>query len=164
MNPVLTTEGLAIGPEAADQPEVVALIEALDAYQKPLYPAESHHGVDIATLMQPNVLFLVARAQGRAVGCVGLMLLSGYGEIKRMYVDPACRGLGVGRRLIEALEAQALARGCTLLRLETGPRQPEALRVYERHGFVRRGPFGAYWDDPNSVFMEKRLALPVAAG
>jgi putative acetyltransferase len=156
--------GPQIGLESPDQPDVVALIEALDAYQKPLYPAESHHGVDIATLMQPNVLFLVARAEGRAVGCVGLMLLPGYGEIKRMYVDPACRGLGIGRRLLEALEAEALVRGCSLLRLETGPLQPEALHVYERHGFARRGPFGDYWDDPNSVFMEKRLALPAVAG
>jgi putative acetyltransferase len=156
--------GLQIGLEPPDQPDVVALIDALDAYQKPLYPAESHHGVDIATLMQPNVLFLVARAEGRAVGCVGLMLLPGYGEIKRMYVDPACRGRGIGRRLLDALEAQALQRGCSLLRLETGSLQPEALRVYERHGFARRGPFGDYWDDPNSVFMEKRVASHAVAG
>ncbi|RQP22389.1 GNAT family N-acetyltransferase [Piscinibacter terrae] len=147
-----------IAPERADQPDVVALIEALDAYQKPMYPAESHHGVDIATLMQPNVLFVVARDEhGSAVGCAGLMLADGYGEIKRMYVDPASRGRGLGRALLDALEAMALARGCTLLRLETGPKQPEALRTYERQGFVRRGPFADYWDDPHSVFMEKAL-------
>lgn len=147
-----------IAPERADQPDVIALIDALDAYQKPLYPAESHHGVDIATLMQPNVLFVVARdEEGAAIGCAGLMLADGYGEIKRMYVDPGSRGRGLGRALLDALEAQALERGCNVLRLETGPRQPEALRTYERQGFRRRGPFGDYWDDPHSVFMEKTL-------
>lgn len=56
-----------IALESADQPEVVALIEALDAYQMPMYPLESHHGVDIAALAAPNVLFAVARdEQGAA--------------------------------------------------------------------------------------------------
>jgi putative acetyltransferase len=147
-----------IAPERADQPDVIALIQALDDYQKPLCPPESHHGVDIATLMQPNVLFVVARDEaGTAVGCAGLMLADGYGEIKRMFVDPACRGRGLGRALLDTLEAMALSRGCTLLRLETGPKQHEALRTYERHGFLRRGPFADYWDDPHSVFMEKAL-------
>jgi putative acetyltransferase len=51
-----------------------------------------------------------------------------------------------------------LQRGCRVLRLETGPYQPDAIGLYERCGFARRGPFGAYADDPLSVFMEKTLA------
>jgi putative acetyltransferase len=50
-----------IATEPANQPEVLALIEQLDAYQMPLYPAESHHGIDVAVLSQPNVIFAVAR-------------------------------------------------------------------------------------------------------
>ncbi|MEW6703243.1 MAG: GNAT family N-acetyltransferase [Pseudomonadota bacterium] len=150
--------GLHVGLEPPDQPDVVALIEALDAYQKPLYPIESHYGVDLATLMQPNVLFAVARnAEGRALGCAGLMLLADYAEVKRMYVDPACRGRGIARALLDLLERLALERGLGLLRLETGNRQPEALGLYRRQGFVLRGPFGDYPDDPNSLFMEKQL-------
>jgi putative acetyltransferase len=74
-----------------------------------------------------------------------------------MYVVPAQRGHGVGRGLLAFLEAEALRRGCTWLMLETGIRQPEALALYERSGYVRRGPFGSYIEDPHSVFMARRL-------
>ena len=81
-----------------------------------------------------------------------------YGEIKRMYVDPNARGRGVGRTLIEALESSLLVNGIDVARLETGVRQPEALALYERCGYVRIPPFGEYREDPLSVFLEKRLA------
>jgi putative acetyltransferase len=148
-----------INLESPDQPDVVALIDALDAYQRPLYPAESHHGVDIQTLLQPNVVFAVARsAQGHATGCAAVMLAPEYGELKRMYVDPACRGQGIGQALHARLEQEAVRHGCTRLMLETGPRQPEAIALYQRLGYRHRGPFGDYWSDPHSVFMEKPLS------
>jgi putative acetyltransferase len=143
--------------EPADQADVIALIDELDAYQKPLYPAESHHGIDIAALSRPNVLFAVARDErGAAVGCGAIVLEAGYGELKRMYVRPAIRGAGIAKSLLATLEAEAAKRECRTLMLETGIRQPEALGLYERLGFVRRGPFGDYAEDPLSVFMEKR--------
>jgi putative acetyltransferase len=143
--------------EPADQADVIALIDELDAYQKPLYPAESHHGIDIGALSRPNVLFAVARDErGAAVGCGAIVLEAGYGEVKRMYVRPAIRGAGIAKSLLATLEAEAAKRGCPTLMLETGIRQPEALGLYERLGFVRRGPFGDYAEDPLSVFMEKR--------
>lgn len=149
-------DGVRLALEPAGQADVVALIDALDAYQKPLYPAESHHGIDIGVLSRPNVLFAVARdARGRALACGALVLEATYGELKRMYTDPAARGRGVARALLAFLEAQARARGCGCFRLETGYLQAEALALYERCGYVRRGPFGDYADDPNSVFMEK---------
>ena len=144
--------------EHPDQPQVIALIDALDAYQKPLYPAESHHGIDMAALAAPAVLFAVARdAQGEACGCGAVVLMQGYGELKRMYVHPRTRGSGLGAALLEFLEEQALARGRAVLRLETGIHQPEALRLYARAGYREREPFGDYRPDPNSVFMEKSL-------
>lgn len=153
MNPAL-----AIGLEAPDQPDVVALIDALDAYQAPLYPPESNHLLDIGALKRPEVAFLVARdAQGQAVGCAALVVQPEHGEIKRMFVQPALRGRGVAKALYARLEAEALRRGCTRLRLETGIRQPEALAFYERLGFQRRAPFGDYREDPLSVFMERPL-------
>lgn len=145
-----------IALEPADQPDVIALIDALDAYQKPLYPAESHHGIDIAALSRPEVIFAVARDDaGRAVACGAIVLGAEYGELKRMYTAPAQRGKGVAGQVLALLERSAIARGCRHFMLETGPLQPEALAFYARRGFVRRGPFGDYWDDPNSVFMEK---------
>jgi putative acetyltransferase len=148
---------MRIAFEPANQPDVLALIEALDAYQKPLYPAESHHGIDIDALSQSNVLFAVARTpdSGTAVGCGALVLNADHAELKRMYTDPSQRGKGVASSLLQLLETEARRRGCTRFMLETGYLQPEALALYERHGYERCGPFGDYVDDPNSVFMRK---------
>jgi putative acetyltransferase len=149
---------LTFSLERPDQAEVIALVEALDAWQTVLYPAESHHGVGLDVLRQPNVLFAVARdAEGKAVGCGAVLLNENYGELKRMYVQPTLRGRGSGRELLMFLEEQAQLRGCSRLRLETGVRQPEALRLYGRSGYFLRPPFGDYVEDPNSVFMEKQL-------
>jgi putative acetyltransferase len=148
-----------IASEPANQPEVLALIEQLDAYQMPLYPAESHHGIDVAALSQPNVIFAVARdASGHAVACGAIVLEPAYGELKRMFTQPSHRGQGIARALVQWLEAQAQARGCHLFMLETGYLQPEAIVLYERLGYSRRGPFGPYTEDPHSVFMHKSAA------
>lgn len=142
--------------ESPDQPEILELIDELDEYQKPLYPAESHHGIDVAALLQENVLFAVARtSQGTAIGCGAMVIGAEYGEIKRMFVSPAARGLGAGKQLLAFLEQSALAKGCTRFALETGYLQPEAISLYERSGYVRCGPFGSYQEDPNSIFMRK---------
>ncbi|MGN6234079.1 MAG: GNAT family N-acetyltransferase [Trinickia sp.] len=142
--------------EPAKQPEVQALIDQLDAYQWPLYPPESHHGIDIDALSQPNVLFAVARDDaGKAIGCGAIVLDAEYGELKRVYTLPECRGKGVAKAILSLLEQSAGQRGCTRFVLETGCRQPDAITFYERSGYRRRGPFGSYMGDPNSVFMEK---------
>jgi putative acetyltransferase len=148
----------SIAFESPDQPEVAALIAELDAYQDTLYPPESRHQLDMASLKQSNVLFAVARDDaGHAVGCGAVVLCAEFGELKRMYVSPRVRGQGVAKKLLAALESQAIGSGCTLLRLETGPYQPEALALYAAAGYERRGPFGDYQDDPLSVFMQKHI-------
>ena len=153
------SHGVRIALESVDQPEVIALIDELDAYQKPLYPAESHHGIDIAALLEPDVLFVVARDEGgQAIGCGAVVLEPGYGELKRMYTRPGHRGRGVGRAVLAMLESEARARGCTRFLLETGYLQSEAIALYERSCYRRRGPFGAYAEDPNSVFMQKMVS------
>ncbi|MBC7482068.1 MAG: GNAT family N-acetyltransferase [Rhizobacter sp.] len=147
-----------IALESPDQPEVIALIAELDAYQESLYPPESRHPLHIAALTKPNVVFAVARdAAGQALGCGAVVLSPAFGEIKRMYVHPQHRGQGIAASLLARLEAEAFAVGCTLLKLETGPLQPEALALYARSGYERCGPFGKYAGDPLSVFMRKRL-------
>jgi len=82
---------------------------------------------------------------------------SEYGEIKRMYVRPQFRGLGLAKRMLHHLAAHALAHHVTLLRLETGIHQREAIALYEQWGFRRIPPFGPYTDDPLSRCYEKRL-------
>lgn len=144
--------------ECADQPEVITLIAALDAYQDSLYPPESRHSLDIASLTQPNVLFAVARDEhGRAIGCGAIVLGPAFGELKRLYVDPRGRGQGLAGQLLALLELHANAAQCRLVMLESGPYQTEALALYARAGYQRRGPFGDYANDPLSVFMQKQI-------
>ena len=148
-----------IRPLAPADPRARRLIGELDRLQLSLYPAESNHLDPVETLASDDVTFLAAFVAGEAVGCGAVKRMHGrYGEIKRMYVEPCARGRGVGRALIEALESTLLRCGIRLVRLETGVRQPEALSLYERCGYVRTPPFGDYPDDPLSVFFEKRLA------
>jgi putative acetyltransferase len=145
-----------IALERPDLPEAIALIDELDAYQRPMYPAESHHGIDVEALARPNVRFALARGgDGRAIGCGAIVLERDYGEIKRMFVRPGFRGRGVATALLAFLESRARESGCARFVLETGARQPEALAFYERAGYVRCAPFGDYAEDPHSVFMQK---------
>jgi putative acetyltransferase len=153
---------LEITIENPRQPDILALLAASDAYMATLYPAESNHLLDAAALQRPEVTFVVARTDGQAVGC-GAVVISGgsWAEIKRMFVSPAARGQRLGRRLLQKLETIAINKGITLLRLETGIKQHEALSLYRSAGFAETGPFGPYSPDPLSVFMEKALAADV---
>ncbi|MYM82206.1 GNAT family N-acetyltransferase [Duganella sp. FT50W] len=144
--------------ETPDQPDVHTLIAELDDYLYALYPAESVYALDIHSLLAPNVRFAVARdGDGAAIGCAAVLLTPEYGEIKRMYVRPAARGTGAAGRLLQLLEQAAASAGCADMVLEAGPSQPEALAFYARIGFRQCGPYGAYPDDPYSVFMRKPL-------
>ena len=149
---------LTITLESPDQIEVITLIAELDAYQHSLYPPESVHSLDLASLKKQNVLFAVARDfSGRAIGCGAVVLNPDFGELKRMYVNPKSRGQGTARGILQRLESEAMLLDCQLLMLETGPYQGEALALYESSGYERRGPFSNYTNDPLSVFMQKHL-------
>jgi putative acetyltransferase len=118
------------------------LIEELDTYLLRLYPAESNHLLSIESLRQPNVTFLIALFNLKVVGCGAFVNHCGeYGEIKRMFVLPDLRGKGIGLSILKQLENRARLAGITLCRLETGVSQPEALRLYVRSGYQRRGSF-----------------------
>lgn len=156
---MLSSSAVTIGIESPDQPEVIALIAELDEYQDSLYPPESRHALDLASLKQANVVFAVARdVAGQAVGCAALVLGPEFGEIKRLYVNPRGRGQGVARKLLALIESRAIGLDCKMLKLETGPYQPAALALYASAGYERRGPFADYTNDPLSVFMQKKLA------
>src|SRR3984885_5973678 len=151
---------MTIAIESPNQPEVIALIAELDAYQDTLYPPESRHALDLTSLEQPNILFAVARDNaGQAIGCGAIVLYPEFGELKRMYVSPRGRGQGVAKKLLALLESHAIGSGCKLLTLETGPYQQEALALSASAGYERRGPVGEYENDPLSVFMQKHLSV-----
>ncbi|MDO8420238.1 MAG: GNAT family N-acetyltransferase [Rubrivivax sp.] len=156
---------IVIRRESPDQPEVLALLGALDRYLESLYPPEANHILDARALLAPEVSFVVARAGGQLVGTGAVRRRAGepatdgvaYGEVKRMMVEPAWRGHGIGARLLQTLEGSLRNEGIALALLETGRDQAEAVRLYERCGYTRRAAFGGYPDNGLSAFYGKRL-------
>ena len=151
--------GIVIARVDPRELQVRKLIEELDGYQSALYPAESNHLLDIETLARPQMWFFSVMVESEVVGCGGIWLHDDYVEIKRVYVSPRARGLGLAKKIMARLEDEARLAGMTIARLETGIHQPEAIGLYRALGYRERGSFGDYpVDDPNSVFMEKALA------
>ena len=147
-----------IAPERPDSADALALIAELEAQLELLYPHESRHGYSVEKLIAENVAFFLIRYNDTPAGCGGIKLLGKeYGEIKRMYVRPQFRGLGLGKLMLNHLADYARGQGVGLLRLETGIYQREAIGLYERMGFQRIPPFGAYREDPLSRCYEKQL-------
>ncbi|WP_069883872.1 bifunctional helix-turn-helix transcriptional regulator/GNAT family N-acetyltransferase [Streptomyces luteocolor] len=111
---------------------------------------------DAGGLRPPHGLFLVARAHGEPVGCAGLKLPPGApAEIKRMWVAPAARGLGLGRRFLAELEERARRHGCAVLRLDTNKALAAAQGLYRSCGFAEVPAFN---DEPYAHhWFEKRL-------
>lgn len=138
-------------------PEVAPLIRHLDGYLAELHPTSNIRPVAVEELKQPNVTFLTARVDGTPVACGACVWHGDYVEVKRMYVLPACRGLGLGKQLLEALEAEVRRGGGHCVRLETGTAQTEALELYGRAGYRRCPPFGEHHANPRSICMEKML-------
>ena len=149
---------LTIGRETLDQPEVQDLLDQADARSASLYPADNRFGSSLADLLAQDARFVVARSAGRVVGCGGYVLGPGrWAELKRIFVGPAARGAGVGRRIVSTIKQEAQGEGVVGLLMETGIRSIEAIGLYHSLGYTRRGPFGPYGADPLSVFMEKPL-------
>jgi putative acetyltransferase len=121
--------------EAFEQPEVRELLHLADSYTASLYPPEGRTPFSVADVKKANSIFLVARDHRyRPVGCVAALDRGDdTGEIKRLFVKAAC----------------AL--------LETGPKNVEAIKLYERLGYVERDPFYPHLASPYSVFMEKMI-------
>jgi len=142
--------------ERADSEAAKALIDELETHLSGLYPVESRHGYSVEKLLREGVAFFVIHHDGEPAGCGGIQLFgTEYGELKRMYVRPAFRGLGLAKLIVEHLADYARQRGVRLLRLETGIHQVAAIGLYEKMGFKRIAPFGPYWDDPVSRCYEK---------
>ena len=147
-----------ITPEHPASPDATALIAELDAHLEPLYPSESRHGFSVQQLTADCVAFFVIRVDGAPAGCGGIKVFGAdYAELKRMYVRPQFRGLGLAKMLLEHLTAYATLHKVGILRLETGIHQHAAIGLYERSGFQRIEPFGEYRNDPVSRCYEKRI-------
>jgi putative acetyltransferase len=150
---------LRVSQEDPAQPEIIELLQDGERHSAGLYPAESNHHLPLDALREAHVRFLVARdSEGRALATGVVVLYGAWAELKRMWVVPDMRGMGISRTMLETLEAKAGEAGVRWLRLETGIASHAALALYERAGFTRCDPFGDYRPDPLSVFMQKELA------
>jgi GNAT superfamily N-acetyltransferase len=147
-------------PVPADVPPASDLVAAMVAEMALVYGPIDVPGMPSATpadFAPPHGTFLVGfDDEGAAVCGGGIKRLDDEAaEIKRMYVVPSARGRGLARVLLAALEDAARDLGYTIARLDTGPRQPHAQRLYEASGYRPIGNFNA--NPVASFWGEKRL-------
>ncbi len=164
----------------ADAPEISAepltgavaqsLIAALNAELSALYPepGATHFALDPAQVAPGAGAFVVARVNGRPIGCGALRRITDervvaelgadVGELKRMFVAREARGQGIGRALLAQLEREARVLGLSRIVLETGIRQHEALALYRHAGYVSIAAYGEYaLSTATSVCLAKTL-------
>ena len=134
-----------------------ALLDASHALMRASFPPEENYFLDIDALCCEGIHFYAARDGAGILGTAALAVRPDYGEVKSMFTAPQARGRGVGAALLRQIEDQARALGLPVLRLETAEALDAAMRLYARHGFVRRGIFGDYRPNTTSIYMEKPL-------
>lgn len=140
--------------------DVAVLIQQSRDYQASLYPSESINQDDPEYLVKGDMYFVGAYDGERLCGIGGVKIMRDtpdYGEVKNLYVDPNCRGRGVSKIVMSALENYLIKNKINLCRLETGVSQPESLGLYHSLGYRDRDSYGDYQPDPYSVFMEKKI-------
>lgn len=138
-------------------PAVIRLLEASHALMNDLFPADGCHYLEVDDLCLPEITFLTVKDGAQIIGCGALSTKTNYGELKSMFVDPSARGKGAADMLITHITALAQSNGLSVLRLETGEALTAAIKLYEKHGFLRRGPFGDYAEHPASTFMQRQI-------
>ncbi|WP_226782088.1 GNAT family N-acetyltransferase [Oceaniglobus trochenteri] len=148
---------LIVEPGDPTAPGAAALLRASHALMEASFPPEENHYLSLDALKAPHIAFFIAREGSETLGTGALAQMEGYGEVKSMFTAEAARGRGVADALLRQIEDHARALGLPLLRLETGNSLLAAHRLYARHGFAPRGPFGDYTANKTSVFMEKPL-------
>jgi GNAT superfamily N-acetyltransferase len=152
--------GPELGLTSFDRPEIQALASAQQEEMRGLYGGEADIGPTRDTWMfePPDGVFVAARIHGVAVACGGICRFDDTrAELKRMYVAPAARGIGLGRRLLVELESEARRLGYAAVVLETGNLQPEALGLYTSSGYERIPCYEPYASRELSLCFEKSL-------
>ncbi len=149
---------IEIEAETPNQSDARELFSASDALMESLFPPEQNHLVYEDALTKPGSVFLMARQDGKPVGCGAYVPFAAeQAEIKRMFVHEHARGKGVARRILSELEKRARAAGIARMFLETGSLLDAARALYLDAGYVETGPFADYPNSEMSLFFEKRL-------
>lgn len=149
---------VTIAPSSPLTPEGRALIDGSQTALLEVFSPDEIFTFAPEELATPDITFLTAHdGNGPPLACVAMADCGDYAEVKRLYVPPAARGLGLARALMLDLESRARMQGKLWVRLETGEKLVAAAALYRALGYAVRGPFGDYADHPASLFMEKRL-------
>ncbi|MFG3228375.1 GNAT family N-acetyltransferase [Kitasatospora sp. NPDC048194] len=141
-------------------PEIAEFLAEHVREMRSITPPESTHALDLDGLRRPEVTFWSVLDGPELVGCGALKQLGGgHAELKSMRTSARRKRSGVASLLLAHIIAQARARGCTRLSLETGSAEffRPARELYRKFGFEECGPFGEYRPDPHSTFMTRRL-------
>jgi putative acetyltransferase len=156
------TDPITIAAETPLQDDVRTMIAELNDVMRPLTPPEFQFQMTAEQIAESaTTLFIARNGEGRALGMGALKVHdSAMGEVKRMYTRNEVRGRGIGYILLQRVEELAKEKGLKVLMLETGnvPTFEAAFRIYERNGFIVRGPFLDYPDSGWSRFYEKHLS------
>lgn len=137
-------------------PDARLLVEAVQEEYVARYGGRDESPIDHTEFAPPRGAFFVGYLEGEPVvsgawrrrGDVEVAGTTLTAEVKRMYVVPSARGLGLARRMLAHLEATAFAAGAEAVILETGTMQPEAISLYESAGYEVVDGFGHYRDSP----------------
>jgi GNAT superfamily N-acetyltransferase len=149
---------LDLRDEPYDGPVAQQLIAAVQLEYVARYGGPDTTPVEPDEFAPPQGRFVVGYLGTEPVAMGGIRLLgSGAAEVKRMYVVPSARGRGLARAVLAHLEHLGREMGAGRIVLETGLRQPEAMRLYETSGYRRIDGFGHYRDEPESVSYGKTL-------
>ena len=149
-----------IKPDDLTHPAIHALLNEHLQNMYALSPPESVHALDLEKLRKPEITFWSAWDGDVLLGCGALKELDHtHGEVKSMRTPMALRRRGAGRAILTHIIGVAKSRRYERLSLETGSMDAftPARRLYESVGFTCCGPFGEYFEDPNSMFMTLRL-------
>lgn len=141
-------------------PAVIALLEEHLRNMALHSPPESIHALDLEALRKPEITFWTLWQHEELMGCGALKELDGtHGEIKSMRTASGHLRKGVAARLMQHILEEAKSRSYDRLSLETGSMAAfaPARKMYAGFGFEPCPPFGDYSEDPNSVFMTRRL-------
>ena len=161
---VQTNEGkegnvsFTIATETPLSDDVRALVQALNEFTYELTPAEHRHHMTVEQMAQADTTLFVARdVSGATLGMGALRRHESVGEVKRMFVKPSARGLGVGGAILARIEDLARQEGLSRVVLETGSNFDAAKRVYERGGFQNCEPVLDYPPSAWTAFYAKSL-------
>ncbi|MET8555685.1 GNAT family N-acetyltransferase [Streptomyces sp. NPDC004959] len=141
-------------------PAIAAFLEAHVSQLRALSPPESTHALALDGLRVPEVTFWTAREEGEIVGCCAVKRIApGHGELKSMRTDPARTRSGIASALLRHALDESRRAGLERVSLETGADDffLPARTLYAKFGFRPCPPFGAYREDPLSVFLARTL-------